>query len=189
MAFGIGLVAALIALKRSYSDTRLKTLQKRLKEKSLSKIKLYQYPLKKIISIILIILFAVSLEWFAAEVQKDMKDQLFRTHLLPDVELEPEISNIYLISNEIDPNSTQTAKTIEVHSQLAVKIVKLRSVIWYIDLFLLVAVISLILSLDLKVVTALRGHKSFKTVTYSCLGIKSYESEYKVQEGDKIGIW
>lgn len=67
--------------------------------------------------------------------------------------------------------------------------VNLRRVISYIDLVLLVCLLSLILSLDLKVVTAVKGEKGFKTVAYSYLGLKSSGKEYMVQEGDRLGIW
>lgn len=61
MVFGIGLVAALVALKKRNGETRLKVLQKRLKEKPRSKTKLFQYPVQKILSIVFIVAFAVGL--------------------------------------------------------------------------------------------------------------------------------
>lgn len=104
MAFGIGLVAALVALKKRNGETRLKSLQKRLKEKPKNKVKLYQYPVQKILSIVFVIVFAVGLEYFAEEIQKDMKDQMFKAYPLPEVEKDNEVSAIYLIPEEGSQN-------------------------------------------------------------------------------------
>lgn len=61
MTFGIGLIAALVVFKRKNTTTRLKRLQLKLqKNKSLNS-KLYQYPLKKILSILFIIALGLSL--------------------------------------------------------------------------------------------------------------------------------
>lgn len=67
--------------------------------------------------------------------------------------------------------------------------VKLRSAIFYIHAVVVVAVLFIVLNLELKVVTALKGQKTFRTVTYGYLGLKGEQREYRVQEGDRLGIW
>lgn len=76
MTFGIGLVAALVALKRRSTTTRLKTLQLKLQKRSPPCRKLYQYPTKKLLSILFIVALGVCLEWVCLEHQKELREHL-----------------------------------------------------------------------------------------------------------------
>jgi hypothetical protein len=62
MAFGIGFVAAIIALRKKNGETRLRTLQKRLKEKPPQRANLYQYPVQRLLLLLFIVVVMVSLE-------------------------------------------------------------------------------------------------------------------------------
>ena len=76
MTFGIGFIAAMVAIKRRNTTTRLKKLQINLKKKGPNQTKLYQYPLKKILSILFIIMLGFFLEWVCLEFQNELQNQL-----------------------------------------------------------------------------------------------------------------
>ena len=64
MAFALGVIAAIVALRKRNGESRLKSLQKKLKSKDPSRVSLYQYPIKKIFSILFILVLGIGLEWF-----------------------------------------------------------------------------------------------------------------------------
>ena len=64
MTIMLGMVAAVIAFRKRNGEGRLRKLQKQLKDKQPKKKMLYQWPTKKIFSIVFIVLMGVLLERF-----------------------------------------------------------------------------------------------------------------------------
>ena len=54
--FAIGIIVAIIALKKMYGEGRLNTLKTKLKTKSPAKTRLYQFPTLMIFEIIVLLL-------------------------------------------------------------------------------------------------------------------------------------
>lgn len=86
MAIAIGVIAAFIAFNRRNGQTRLRTLQQKLEKKQPPKIKLYQYPVKKIFAVVFILALAIGLEWFSMEYEKDMRGELAQRGYSPSID-------------------------------------------------------------------------------------------------------
>ena len=75
MVLGIGLISALIIAKKSPKYlTRLQKLQKKLKDKPLNEVTLYEIPVKKIFLIFIIICFMYFLEYFKNMYRRDLQE-------------------------------------------------------------------------------------------------------------------